>query len=135
MDNSIMQAIRLFLVTNGSEIDISATVGSFRDNLYDYEDTLKASEKLLSEAVSYVFDSVKGSMIAKSGLIMFTVSKLGANPANHKEVTLAVTDYIDANTGNRGDKLFGMRKGRNGGFFRHADRSETDPIYSTVASV
>lgn len=126
-------AVKAFLV-NGSdgEIDNDLSIAKFLSELELFKTLSAEGNALVSNAVKAVWDKFKGAKINKPGVINFTLQQLNATPDNVKELTLAVQDYLDLNTGNRGEALFGSKKGREGGMVRHEDQDEKSSFYKKV---
>ena len=123
-------AIKAFLV-NGSdgEIDTELSCAKFLTDLETFRVKTGESLALIAATVKSIFDERMGANLNKPAIVTYSLIKMGANLETHAALTEAVTEYIDTNTGKRGASLFGMRKGKGGGFFRHSERKDDDKCY------
>lgn len=116
-----MKSIRDYLVKreNGS-VDSEASIAKFREELANYVVKVEATNGKIAEAVKAVFDTHKGVRMNLPALTSFSLTQLGATPANHAELTEAVQAYVRANAKEGG--IFEIQKGHGGGCCRVCDK-------------
>jgi len=105
-------------------IDADATVALFTEQLSSYITNTEAKVAQVASAVSDVFDEHKGVRMNTPALVSFSLSKLGAGPANYSDLEEAVGLYVhaQARTESNPDGLFEITKGKGGGICRVCDK-------------
>lgn len=116
------EAIKAFLILKSGEIDKSASIKKFSDQLDLFETLGDINQARIASAVAAVFDKWRSAPIRKEALINFSLSELNASISNYDDLRRGVEDYIKDNTGRQGKMLLGIRPGA--GFVRWSDWSE-----------
>lgn len=124
-------AVVSFLVRDASgAVDREASLDKFEAELVKYCAERETEQEVISEAVNAAFDKYPGAVITMPAVCTFALSKLNAQPENHKILTERVQSYIRENsqgkvaedgTAERPDSMFVIGKGKNGGVRRRAD--------------
>lgn len=124
-------AVVLFLVRDASgAVDREACLDKFEAELVKYCAERETEQEVISEAVNAAFDKYHGANITMPALCTFALTKLNAQPENHKILTERVLAYVRDNsqgktaedgTVERPNSVFVIGKGKNGGVRRRAD--------------
>lgn len=117
-------AIKAFIVLDSNRnIDFEASAANYLQKLQAFESLLQANDEDIAIATGAVFDKYKGVNVTK--LESFVMREMNVSPETFGEAQKRVLDYIKSNTGEVGEALYGMRKGKGGGHWRWADKAET----------
>lgn len=116
------EAIKAFLIFKGGEIDKTASLKRFSDQMDLFETLGEINQARIASAVGAVFDKWRTAAIRKEALVNFALSELNASIQNYDDLRRGVENYIRDNTGYRGKAIFGIRPGA--GFIRWSDWAE-----------
>lgn len=139
------EAVKSFFVLTDGKVDLAASVEKYRAAALRYVAGQEAEDTLISECMSSLFELYKGATLnldfvkSQTVLRMTKVHPELNEPALFTQLSKRVEDYLHANTNQpaveaKGDKpaqdeitgrIYSMRKGKNGGFYRVADQSES----------
>jgi len=114
-------SLSTYAVRTNGQIDSEATLRKFEADLATYIVEQSADLEAVSDAVSAVFDSHKGTRINMPFLVSQALPLLNVTPATHKSLTERVQGYVRANADGKGADLFSIEKGKGGGVARKAD--------------
>lgn len=121
-----IKSIKEFMVFDGSKLDVDASLKVCERAMLAYRDTMMLSEDKFKEACDTVFDKYKDRANVPKAFDMIK-RELPLNPDNSAEIEKALRTYINANTGEYGESLYGSQRGRNGGSWRWSDKNEKSP--------
>ncbi len=136
-------AVKSFFVITDGKVDLAASVEKYRAAALRYVAGQEAEDTLISECMTGLFDLYKGATLnldfvkSQTVLRMTKVHPELNEPALFSQLSKRVEDYLHANTNQpaveaKGDKpaqpeitgrIYAMRKGKNGGFYRIADQA------------
>lgn len=114
---------------NGS-VDQEGTLVKFAEFLSEWEAEVGEAQAKIAVAVGAIFDEYRGACLNKAYLQGEVARRLGATPANWKEVSDGVDAYIKGNnqgevfedgTQERPESIFVTKPGKSGGTYRRAD--------------
>jgi hypothetical protein len=126
-----MSNVTFFIVRDGSGVvDLEASNDKFQSELVKYCAERETEQETIAEAVHACFDQYKGVRINMPALCTFTLTKLNAQPENHKVLTERVMEFVrsqsqgkaaDDGTVENPTSTFLIGKGKGGGVARRCD--------------
>lgn len=137
------EAVKAFLVSVDGKVDLDASVDKFRSVALRTLANQSSEDELIVTSINGLFDKYPGASLGleyvKSQTVQImakTTPELG-DPGIFSVVSARVEEVLHILTDKdevpaKGDKpavpavtgrAFGMKKGKNGGFFRHADQA------------
>ncbi len=137
------EAVKAFLVTTDGGFDLEASVEKYRAVARQYIASQTAEQDLIAACMTELFDFRKGATLNLDYIKSQTVTLMAKRHAELGEPTLfamlsgRVEDYLHANCDQpakpaKGDKpevpaiedrIYAMKKGQGGGFYRKSDAS------------
>lgn len=125
-------AVVPFLVRDsGGAVDRAACLDKFEEELVKYCAQREMEQETIAEAVHAAFDKYVGANITMPALCTYALTKLNAQPENHKILTERVLAYVRENSQGdktaeddsveRPDSTFVIGKGKHGGVRRRVD--------------
>lgn len=102
-------------------VDQLKTLDKFIEDLGRYCAAAETETGVLAEKVKQVFDRFKGTNLNMPALVSLTTSELNVAPEHFKIMSEKVMDYIRTNSGERGEAMFSIAKGKGGGVRRWSD--------------
>lgn len=111
--------------TPEGNIDHQATTNKFASLLQRYEAERETENEELVHAINAVFDDHPGTrMNSPYVLNQALLVKMGCQPSELPILTKRGKEYLQSNTGERGQAIFGMVRGPGGGCVRWSDVPE-----------
>jgi len=125
-------AVVSFLVRDGAgDVDRAASLDKFEEELVKYCAQREMEQETIADAVHAAFDKYVGANITMPALCTYALTKLNAQPENHKILTERVLSYVrensqgkaseDGSTVERPTSVFVIGKGKHGGVKRRCD--------------
>lgn len=118
------------LVAPAGQIDREASLKAAADVLDAHIAESATQLETIAEAVASVFDQYKGASLTMPTIEGMTLRALNVQPSNYKTLGKRVLDYVRQNSEEvrkgvapSGTKLFGTKKGVNGGVIRWSDQT------------
>jgi hypothetical protein len=139
------EAVKAFLVTVEGRVNLEASVEKFRGVAVRTLASQESDEQLISECITELFDKYRGASLGLDYVTSQTVELMGQRVSELKDPTLfsqlrgRVADVLHANAdvaerAAKGDKpavaaitegrIYGVRRGQAGGFYRKADQAK-----------
>jgi len=138
-------AVKSFFVMDGGKVNLEASVERYRSAALRHIAKQESDDHLISVCMTKLFDQFKGANLNLDFIKSQTVQLMGQEVPSLKDPSLfillsaRVEEMLHDNTNQpevaaKGDKpgkpaidgrIYGMRKGANGGFYRISDRSAT----------
>lgn len=137
------EAVKAFLVTVEGRVDLEASVSKFRGSALKHLAGQEAQDGLIKDCIASLFDEFKGANLNLSYIKSQTVERMGKKVAEMKDPALfsvlsaRVEEVLHENT-NRdaaeatekraaveeiSGRIYSVRKGPNGGFYRLSDQA------------
>lgn len=134
-----MSSISVELVTSvDGSLDDNANFAAFQETYSKYKALVEADTVAIAAAVNAQFDKYPGASLNIDAIVHGALTVLNSNIHNQSSLTEKITSYIQNNTDRSmvvdrktkevvavaeapRTRLFGMKKGRNGGRFRWSD--------------
>lgn len=127
--------LRKYVVfADDGSVDHEATVVRFRRALTAFDSAMTISKDKIAAAVNKVFDTHKGTNIA--GVLTFIKNNLDITPENCSWVEKKVVEYMKENSGEYGEALYGVGRGKNGGTWRWSDKKpESKEVKNSLEAI
>ncbi len=117
------------LATLNGSIDRAASLAAAEKALDSHIAEHETEQSVIADAVSAVFTQYPGAALTMPTIEGMVLRQLNAQPSNYKALGKRVLDYVRSNSEEvrkdsapSGTKLFGTKKGLNGGVVRWADQ-------------
>lgn len=128
-----LELSQVLVLDSNKSIDIEASVEKFRTAATLLKARHDNDLEVVANAVNAIFDKYRGANLTMEVLKSFTCTSLDVPPEAYGDICDRIYAYVQENleAGNGITKagkpaLFGMRKGRGGGFCRLSDQKKGD---------
>lgn len=127
---SMTEAVKAFLVSEGTAVNLEASVTRFRETAVMHIAKQEAEEVLIKMCLDEVYDHYKGTFMNQNALWSATIKRMEAkvptlgDPSLYSFLCKRIDAIIHEDSGELGTgKTWVMRKGIGGGFGRAADHT------------